>query len=289
LRQRLAAVPLAIDLRTLRALWPAIAPAAQAETAVQLRLLDDLAQAPPPEIGPDAVVATFGEGQTLTAQAFVEALPGVEAEALRPDLRGAVETVVRDLLVTEWAREAGMTQAEPVRLRERSARLAARYTAAIGAVADTLSAAYTEPRTYDLLRGELFVRSRRYAVRAWPFDSAEAARAALGRNPGTWPDARLDTLGASPDLPLGTLAESRGAAAGPFRLGDTWHLLAVDRELVTYEPPAAVADELSARARALRPYWAHRLLLPAPYDPADVRLDPDALARALPRYDLWAR
>ncbi len=288
LRERLAAVPLVIDTRVLRALWPMIAPAAQAETAAQIRLLDELATAPLTEVAPDAIVATFGDGQTLTARELVEALPAVESEALQPDLRGAAETVVRDRIVTGWAREAGMGSEASVGLRTVSARLAARYTSAIGSVADTLSARHTEPRTYELLRDQLFVRERSYHVRMWPFADAGAARAALDADRSSWPSPTAALLSDSLGLPLGTLAQRPGEAAGPFLLNGIWHLIAVDRIDVTYEPRAAVADEVEMRARSLRPFWAHRLLLPPDYDPSDVRLSETALANALPRYDVPA-
>ncbi len=286
LRERLSATPLTIDVRVLRALWPLVAPAAQAQTAAQIRLLDELASAVLPDVSPDAVVATFGDGQTLTARAFVDALPSVESEALRPDLRGAAETVVRDWLVTGWARDAGMEADPMVNLRAVSACLAARYTSAIGAVADTLSPTYTEPLTYDLLRDNLFVRERGYAARVWTFADADAARAALDQDRSTWPAAERVTLSDTLGLPLGTLAQRAGEAAGPFEIGEQWALIAVDRADVTYEPRAAVADEVAMRALGLRPFWAHRLLLPAAYDPGDVVLDASALAGALPRYDV---
>ena len=209
----------------------------------------------------------------------------MESEALRPDLRGAAETVVRDRLVTDWAREAGMDADPSVDLRTVSARLAARYTSAIRLVADTLSAEYTQPRTYDLLRDNLFVRERRYHARMWSFATADAARAALDSDRERWPQPTRIVLHDSLGLPLGTLAQRPGEAAGPFEIGGEWTLLAVDHVEVTYEPRAAVADEVAMRALGLRPFWAHRLLLPARYDPADVRLDSESLADALPRYD----
>ena len=299
LRRRLAAIPLRIDARALAGVWPLVAPFAPREDdpRVALEMEREVPGLASGALLPQTPLAWVA-GQPFTLADFLDGLPGVEAEAWRPDLRAALETTIRDRLVTGWAREAGLDTLADARLAARRAYLAARYDDALAAAADTLTLGRFARDGYARLRDTYFAESRVARVRLWAFADSAGARDAVEawRRGVPWPRAaaRADTLvrrltaeqaGA---LPLGAMQVSpggRGAVvAGPVAFEGRWvaaELLGWD---VAYTPFEAAAGRLTLLLESLRLAFAHAALLPPDYRREGVEVFPDRLAAALPFY-----
>lgn len=299
LRTHLEAIPLRIDAGALSRVWPMVAEYAPRRGSPRevLRLEQELPVLAPYTL-PRSTTLAWVDGAPFTLADFLAGLPDVEVVDWNPDLVGALETTIRDRIVTGWAREAGADTARSVQLAEAVARRAAYYDAAVAAAADTLTLARYAAQGYKRVRDAYFTEKRSATVRLWTFADRAAARGAVDAwVAGTsWARAAAgaDThtvkvdLDAPDALPLGALQPSRQgdrtAFTGPLRINGDWTMVELLERHTTYTPFEKVTSRLEPLLEAMRLDIAHEALLPPGYRREDVTIFPDRLEAALPFY-----
>lgn len=299
LRAVLGEVDLAIYPRVLAQLWPAIAPyVPQGRDPYRVAAFNEAGDALVPEaLTPTTPVATV-DGRPFTVQQFLDGLPEVPHPDWRPDLRGALETTIRDSILTAVAVAHEADTARSVQREQLMAERSALYYAALRAVADTLDVQRARQTLYDRWKNAYFVASVQTAVRRTVFADSAAVWQALRRfqQHRDWgralaeaeatPEVRVDTVTAPEaaihDQPVSTA--ERPLVTGPYPSEGGWEVREVTDRRRTYQPYEAdtVQTALDRLAQQQLPTLAHEALLPPGYDADAVVLDEEALRTALP-------
>ena len=139
------------------------------------------------QLPPDTPLANV-DGETFTVAQFMERLPSIPMEYLRPNLRRALETAIKDSIMEARARKAGVQQSLAYRSDARRARHTALYYATLREVADTLELAPLQKKYYEQWKDRLFIDRVRTHYRGYRFaDSLDADRVVQAfKKSGSW-------------------------------------------------------------------------------------------------------
>lgn len=287
---------LVVDRQVLGQVWGLLAPLVPEHP--RERALQTL-EARPPALGELAETpVAWVDGEPFTVAKFWEALPMLPRGYLMPDLKNAVELAVRDQIVTEAARDAGMADDPVVREKARRAEITHLYTATLQRAADTLTVTEADLRAfYDIHRdryrdhvvtevSEILVADRDTALALarrlrTGADFGALARRYTLRDSVRARGGRLGTL-RSTDGPLGERAATLapGELFAPVATEGGYSVLRVEARRVVYQPFEAVREQVVQAVRQQRVERLHRRLLPPDYAPEDIRYYPEQLARA---------
>lgn len=287
---------LVVHAPTLRAVWAEVAPLVPDRPTPDdvARLNAEVGALAPPEV-PRSRPAAWVDGRPFTVGQLLDGLPDVPLASWQPVLRTALETTIRDSLLTAEALAARADTARSVAQAARMARADALYYAALRAAADTLTLDHRVPAMYEQVKDEQFVAVRTTTYDAYRFADSTAAWDALRRyqRDGDWP-AAADAYGAArerrtaegaADLPVHTAplpgADGRPRPVGPYPEDGAFVVVAALDRHATYEPLAAVRSRVETLLRSRLRAVVHDALLPDGFTPDAVTVYDDRLQAAL--------
>jgi parvulin-like peptidyl-prolyl isomerase len=300
LRTLLTSQKLMIDMRILNALWTEIAPLIPKgnDVFVVAQMNKDVTLLHPKQVQTNQAVA-FVNGKPFTVRQFLAGLPDVPRSNWTSNLRLALETTVRDSILTAKAIEAHADTARSVALETKSAENTALFYTSLRAAADTTNYQRRASWFYNQVKDQQFVKSRTTTARFFTFaDSASAWKVIrLQSSTRDWASA-LEQAGVKAteseekitgdvlkDIPIQTLPISpadKRQLAGPFPYKNKWIMIEVLNRDVQYKPFEDVQNELPALMRQQVRLLVERSLLPAEYRPEWASIYEEALQKVLP-------
>jgi hypothetical protein len=284
--------PLETYLDRLRQAWIEIAPLVPRSTAYMdlVAMNQGFLELKPVSLSRETPLALVN-GNPFTYGQFLDRLPDLPLEMLRPNLRGALELAIRDSVLAARAEQSGMASKPEVQLAERMATNTALYYATLRAVADTLDVDQFTYQWYERWKDSKYVTSVtsdfRYYIFADSSDTWKVIRSyqrtndwttALNQHSETW-TSRSGSLTdvAKNGLPEHTLPleSERGSRmlSGPWPRDNAWALI----ESVARTYHIKSYDEVKSDVRQTMverlPEIVHQTLLPLHFRREDVKID----------------
>ncbi len=235
------------------------------------------------------------DGQPFTVQEFVNAIPNLPRDQLRPNLKKAIETAIRDKIVTEHALAAGFDKDPVVVEKLDRSRHTYRYYATIAA-ADSAADRRVNLQQYYKRHSKRYIKNTRSEIEeilvkdrdlaldlakqiqdgADFADLAEKYSLRRGKPGGKW------GFVSDADNPLGKRAAKlrTGNIYAPVETRDGYSVIRVGKQEHDYLPFEELRQRLARDAQ--RDYYdeLHSDLLPAGFDPSRIVYNEEILSKA---------
>ncbi len=284
----------------LRQTWAEIAPLVPRTTAYMdlVEMNQGFLELKPASLTRDTPLALV-DGKPFTFGQFIERLPDLPLEILRPNLRGALELAIRDSVLAARAEQSGLAATPEVQLAERMATNTALYFATLRAVADTIDVDRLSNQWYERWKDTRYVSSITSDFRYYVFaDSSDAWKVirsyqqssdwntAFDQHSGTWitkEGSRTDvTKSGLPEhtLPLEIDRGSR-MLSGPWPRDNEWALIEATARIFTIKPYEDVKSDVRQTMVERLPEIVHQSLLPEHYRRENVKIDENLLMSIL--------
>lgn len=284
----------------LRQTWTEIAPLVPRTTAYMdlIEMNQGFIELKPTSLTRDTPLALV-DGNPFTFGQFIDRLPDLPLEMLRPNLRGALEMAIRDSVLAARAEQSGLAATLEVQLAEKMATNTALYFATLRAVADTVDVVRLSNQWYERWKDTRYVSSISSDFRYYVFADSSIAwdvirsyqqssdwNTALGQYADAWTmkeGSRTDpSRSGLPEhtLPLESERGSR-MLSGPWPRDNKWALIEATTRTYAIKPYEEVESDVRQTMIERLPEIVHQSLLPKHFRRENVTVDEKLLMSIL--------
>jgi hypothetical protein len=284
----------------LRQAWAEIAPLVPRTTAYMdlVAMNQGFLELKPTSLARDTPLALVND-KPFTFGQFIDRLPDLPLEMLRPNLRGALELAIRDSVLAARAEQSGLAATPEVQLAEKMATNTALYFATLRAVADTVNVDRLSNQWYERWKDTRYMSSITSDFRYYVFADSSIAwdvirsyqqssdwNTALGQYGDAWTmkeGSRTDP--SKSGLPEHTLPleSERGnrILSGPWPRDNEWALIEATARTYTIKPYEEVESDVRQTMVERLPEIVHQSLIPKHYRRENVTIDDQLLMSIL--------
>ncbi|MBD3226535.1 MAG: hypothetical protein GF313_17550 [Caldithrix sp.] len=300
IREQVWKTSLAIHVKPMQRLWNYIEPMVKEyKNNPPLHNLSTIEH----EFGPsdilNSVIATV-DGQPFYVDEFVDALPDLPRNLLRPNLKKAIEIAIRDKIMNQIALQAGMGKDAVVREKLRRQRITYMYYATIAhqmkkqqqpgeAQLQTFYEANKASYIKDILSEVRFIlvhdaATARQLAKAIDQGAsfAEMARRYSMHQQSRQRNGLLGKLSRNEE-PIGQKAAQlqQGQIFAPVNTGNGFAVIQVSQQDTIYQTFAESLEQVRKNMKEKMINTIHRQMLPADYDPRNIHYNDRALKNIL--------